>query len=129
MKIIGLGLLNYLLLLLIVLVVAYSHNFNIILDIFFAQFSSILVTLFISTLGIIKGLKTYQATLILLITQITSLLSWLAAMIFLSYFEISLYSTTALLFDLILGVITAITICFFMLEKFLNIDEKMKKIQ
>ncbi|MDO3666650.1 hypothetical protein [Acinetobacter higginsii] len=129
MKIIGLGLLNYLLLLLIVLVVAYSHNFNIILDIFFAQFSSILVTLFISTLGIIKGLKTYQATLILLITQITSLLSWLAAMIFLSYFEISLYSTTALLFDLILSVITAITICFFMLEKFLNIDEKMKKIQ
>ncbi|MEB6676762.1 hypothetical protein [Acinetobacter haemolyticus] len=123
MKTIVYGVVSFIFLFFIILVVAYSQNFNVLLDILFTQLASFFVAFFIAILGVMKGVKIDQASLMLFIAQISALLGWVFAMVILSGFQVSIYSTTALVFDLLLGAIVSITICFYMFDKFLTINK------
>ena len=93
-------------------------GFENILDLFFAQFSCAIVSILITILGINKGIQSVQAAFILFISQIFSFFLWIFINLLIGLFEINLYSTTALIFDSMIGIFASLSIGYALLEHY-----------
>lgn len=93
---------------------------NLAIDLVYAMLSGSIVGLAAGIVASAKNLKTHISTLLLFAGILGAVAGWLFAWIVLSVISINLYSTTALGFDLIVGLIGAAPVCFFLLDRYVN---------
>lgn len=118
MKLIGLGIFNIGLIVIVLLGLLLMEIDA--TDLVFSILSGSIVALVFSSLASYKGILKFQIGVIYTFTILGSIVAWFIAIIFLEIAAISLYGTTAMIFDLIVGMIGAIFVAVFAVEKFEN---------
>ncbi|GMM87014.1 hypothetical protein [Pseudoalteromonas sp. MTN2-4] len=89
-------------------------------DIVFSILSGSIVALVFSTLASYKGISKWKVGVISSFTILGSIVAWFIALIFLKITTLSLYGTTAMVFDLFIGMIGATFVAVASVEKFEN---------
>lgn len=90
-------------------------------DVMFAMLSGTFASMLMSMASIFKNIDPQKISKMMFFSIIASAVTWLLAMIILKITTISLYSTTALAFDLTIGIIGSIaTYCHFLNKLIVN---------
>ncbi|NLA40309.1 MAG: hypothetical protein GX874_02695 [Smithella sp.] len=118
MKSLGLGVLNIGVIVIVLLGLVLMKID--IADIVFSILSGSIVALVFSTLASYKGLSKWQVGVISSFTILGSIVAWFIALIFLKVTTLSLYGTTAMVFDLFIGMIGATFVAVSAVEKIEN---------
>lgn len=87
-------------------------------DIVFSMLSGAFVSFFVALVAMSKNLPSHKILLIVLFSILSAAGAWIVALIFLKITTVSLYSNTALAFDLTVGIIGAIAMSSVLIEKY-----------
>lgn len=86
-------------------------------DVMYAMLSGAIVGLVAGTFALARGLRADKSVLLAFAGILGGAAAWLFAWIVLQITTVSLYSITALAFDLIVGIIGAVSLCFFLIGR------------
>jgi len=87
-------------------------------DIVFSMLSGAFVSFFVALVAMFKNLPSPKILLIVFFSILSAAGAWIVALIFLYIASVSLYSNTALAFDLTVGIIGAIAMSSVLIEKY-----------
>lgn len=85
-------------------------------DIMFSILSGSFVAFFAALLGLFKNISSSRVLTLVFLSIVSAAFSWFIARFFLMILTISLYSTTALAFDLTIGIIGSIAMSAVLIE-------------
>ena len=112
----GIGCLLALVVLLFVLLLAKIG----IADIVYAMLSGALVGFAMGILGFAKGLASHRVVILLGASIFSAAASWLIALLLVKLFKVNLLGITALAFDLLIGIVGAVTVAAFLVQWFME---------
>ena len=115
---IGLGTITFVVLLTLILLLA-KLNVG---DIMYSMLGAAFVSIFASGFAISQNVGAFKVCAIVLFSIISGATGWLFSLMLLKITTVSLYGITALAFDLMIGVVSAITVSSLLIEKFTKID-------
>jgi hypothetical protein len=87
-------------------------------DIMYAMLGGAIVGLVAGTFALAKGIRADRAVLLAFAGILGGAAAWLFASVVLRITTVNLYSITALAFDLIVGLIGAVSLCFFLIDRY-----------
>lgn len=94
-------------------------------DVIYSMLAGSIVGLVLSVVAFAKGADAGRAMSLLFFGVVGAVIGWLVSVVLVRVATLSLYSTTALTFDLLVGVFGAASLCFFLLGKWRRADEKI----
>ena len=89
-------------------------------DIVYSILGAAFVSIFASLVAMNKNIPAWRISIIVLASILFAVVAWILASITLQIMTVSLYSITALAFDLITGIISGIAISSVLIEKYDN---------